>query len=98
MFRSKDKTGLYAMAAEVTATYGGYVQPLRDWIEVYWEYRRRESYGRGWSMQHWSWQYIQDIVRVRRQPLSSEAALIEWTRSDSNVDMLVGGVDQQFIC
>ena len=24
MFRSKDRTGLYTMAAEVTATYGGY--------------------------------------------------------------------------
>ena len=52
MFRSKERTALYTMAAEVTATYGGYYQPLRCWIELYNDYIRREILERDMATQY----------------------------------------------
>ena len=91
MFRLKERTGLYTMAAEVTATYGGYYQPLRDWTEVYTDYIRRESMERGVATQ-----YLADLEVLRIQSMSTDIALIAWTRSDFNVDILVGCANKNF--
>ena len=79
------------MAAEVTATYGGYFQPLRCWSEVYTDYIGREILERDLATQ-----YLADLEILRIQPMSTDIELIAWTRSDFNVDMLVGCTNKKF--
>ena len=91
MYRSKERTALCTMAAEVAATYGGYFQPLRCWSEVYTDYLRREILERDLATQ-----YSVDLEILRIQPMSTDIELIAWTRSDFNVDILVGCTDRKF--
>ena len=91
MYRSIERTALCTMAAEVVATYGGYFQPLRCWSEVYTDYLRREILERDLATQ-----YLADLEILRIQPMSTDIELIAWTRSDLNVDILVGCTDRKF--
>lgn len=79
------------MAGELTATYGGFYQPLRCWSEVYNDYIRREELE--WNL---STQYLADIEIMRKQPMVTDIELIAWTRSDFNVDIVVGSTDRKF--
>jgi hypothetical protein len=79
------------MAGELAATYGGFFQPLRCWSEVYEDYIRREALEEDLPSQ-----FLADINIQRMQPMTSEIELIAWTRSDFNVDMIVGSMDRTF--
>jgi hypothetical protein len=76
------------MAGELGATYGGFYQPLRDWYEVYHKYIRREA-----IEQDLPTQYLTDLDIVRVQPMKTNIEFVAWTRSDFNVDILVGILD-----
>ena len=91
MFRSKERTGLYTMAGELTATYGGFYQPFRCWSEVYDDYIRREALERDLATQ-----YLTDLEIMRKQPMATDIELIAWTRSDFNVDIVVGSSNRTF--
>ena len=91
MFRSKERTGLYTMAAEVTATYGGFYNNLACWLDVYWDYRLRDV-----LEQDFPSQYLNNISNLQIQPMSNEIEMTAWSRSDFNVDILVGCKDRMF--
>jgi hypothetical protein len=81
----------FLVTGELTATYGGSYQPLRCWSEVYEDYIRWEALEGDLPSQ-----YLADVDIMRAQPMMSNIKLIAWTRSDFNVDMVVGSTDWTF--
>jgi hypothetical protein len=73
------------------ASYGGFYQTLNSWRDVYTEYVRRESLERDTATQ-----YLRDLEILRLQPMDTKVEVVAWTRSDFNIDIVVGGIDRKF--